>query len=175
MNDTQIVAALIAEIKTQLGIYGIPLASLRVARANQPTRQNAGALPYEVYIQPISNTDIGWGRQGTNAGTLVTHTKQKTYQINALTEFNPSTGVGMPAQELAHTVHDMLEHPDAIRALKNKGVNVLSCNAVRPLYWQNEQDEFEPIPSFDIVVNYVTEYVKPVPIITEVTGDIEQV
>lgn len=175
MNDRDVVRALIAEIKNQLGIYGVSSSDIYVGRANQPTRQNAGAKLYNVYLSPINNTDIGWGRYRVDGGTKVTHTKQKSYQINTVTDYDHVNDVGMPAQDLAHVVHDMLEHPDAIQSLLGEGVNVMRCTDVRPLYWMNEQDEYEPMPSFDIVVNYSESYVKPSPYVTEVTGTLEQV
>lgn len=175
MLDGQIVAALIAEIKTQLEIYGIDPAELRVARAYQVTSQHAGASRFEAFIAPVTNTDIGWRRGYDNSDIKLTHTKQKTYQVSAMTQFDPSNPGDIPAQDLAHIIHDMMQQPDSIRTLRDKCVYIQRCGPVRPSFWVNDSDEFESMPNFDVVVSYNSEYIKPVPVVTEVTGDTERV
>ncbi len=182
MLDGQIVAALIAEIKRQLNLYGV--SDLRVSRRSQPTRQHSGAAQgaekYQVFIEPVTNTNIGWGRTYSqqpdeSLGLTINHVKQKTYQISALSDFDPANPSDIPAHDLAHIVADTLEHPDSIRALKSAGVNILSCTPVRPAFDLNESDQWESTPSFDVVVSYNTQYTKPAQVVGDTIGAVGRV
>lgn len=180
MTDGQIVAALIIEIRRQLEIYGIAAGDLRVARSSQPTSQYAGADPdstkYQVFIEPITNTQVGLSRKYADNGDMtVRHVKQKSYQISTLADFDPSVPTDMPAHELAQVLNDMIKHPDALRELTDKGVYLLDSGPVRPSFQVNDSDEYESMPNFDIVVSYNAEYTKPVPEITHVTGSVDHV
>lgn len=180
MLDGDVVAVIIAEIRRQLELYGIASGDLRVSRSSQPGAQSVGTEKYQVFIQPITNTEIGWSRgydepTPDNYTITVNHVKQKTYQIGCITDFNPAVDADIVAQDLAAIVNDMIKQPDAILALKAGGVNILSAGPVRPSFGINESDEYESMPNFDIVVNYNTEYIKTIPIITDVIGEIERI
>jgi len=175
MLDGQIVAALISEIKTQLVIYGIASADLIVSRSNQPTAQNARRAKYQVFITPVSNTQVGWSRKYVDNDLKINHVKQKSYQISALADFDPTDAASIPAHDLVQIVNDMIQQPDSVRTLKGKGVDVQECGNVRPSFEVNEGDNWESQPSFDIVVSYNTEYIKPVSLFDDVTGEINRV
>jgi hypothetical protein len=175
MLDGQIVAALISEIKTQLGIYGIASADLIVSRSNQPTAQNARRARYQVFITPVSNTQVGYVRRYVDSALKINHVKQKSYQISALADFDPTDATSLPAHDLVQIVNDMVQQPDSVRTLKGKGVDVQECGNVRPSFEVNEGDNWESQPSFDIVVSYNTEYTKPIPFVVDVTGQSDRV
>lgn len=180
MTDGQIVAAIIVEVRRQLELYGIASGDLRIARSSQPTSQYSGADPdstkYQVYIEPITNTQVGLRRRYADNGDMtVKHTKQKTYQISTLADFDPSVSTDIPAHDLAQIVNDTIKHPDALRELTAKGVYLLDSGPVRPSFQVNDSDEYESMPNFDIVVSYNAEYTKPVPDITHVTGSVDRV
>lgn len=174
MLDGQIVAALMTEIRTQLVSYGINTNDLRVARSDQPTAQNAGSKKFEAYITPVTNTDVGWLRRYGNdySSLTINHVDQSSYQISTLTLFNPANPNDIPAQDLAKIIHDMIQHPDAIRTLKSKGVDIQECSPVRPSFQLNDSDEFESMPSFDVTVSYNSAYTKAIPVVTSADGEI---
>ncbi len=184
MLDGAIVKTLIAQIKVQLGIYGIADADLRVTRSNQPTAQHAGAStgskPYQVFIAPVASTQIGWSRDydldTIGAATVgINHVKQKSYQISILTDFDPATMTVLPAHDVAQILNDMIQQPDSIRALKAGGVNIQQCTDVRPSFELNESEQWQSMPSFDITVSYNATYTKPIPAIIDTAGDIDRV
>lgn len=178
MLDGQIVNALITEIENQLTIYG--LANFRVTRSNQPTNQHAGATlgksKYVVLVTPISNPKIGWGRKYNDDETVtITHNQAKTYQIDALVDFDPSDLNDIPASDLCSIVSDMIQQPDAIRNLRDSGVRVENCGDVRPTFSVNNEDRFESTPSFDLTVTYNSQYTKSAPDIDGVNHTLEGV
>lgn len=179
MNDGLIVKALIQEIKTQLGIYGIQPADLRVTRSNQPTAQYPGATngakPYQVFITPVASTQVGYDRRYSGSDLTLNHVKQASYQISIMTDFDPATMTVMPAHEVAQIINDMIQQPDAIRTLKAAGVDIQSCTDVRPAFEVSESEQWQSMPSFDIVLSYNTQYVKPVPGVTYTDGTLDSV
>lgn len=184
MLDGQIVAALIVEIKTQLGYYGITDADLRVGRGDQPTSQYAGAASgakkYQVFISPVAPEQVGWSRQYSrldenNMNLKVTHTKQKSYQVSCLVDFDPSNPDDMPAHDLAQVINDMLQQPDSVRTLRDKGVFVHECQPVRPAFVVNQSDNYESMPNFDMIISYNAEYVKPIGAVTDATLETNRV
>lgn len=184
MNDGQIVNALISEIEVQLGLYGITDADLRVTRSYQPKAQHAGAAtgakPYQVFISPVTSTQIGWSRDydlaTIGAATVdINHVKQKSYQISILTHFDSETMLILPAHELAQVLNDMIQQPDSIRALKAAGVNIQQCTDVRPSFDLNESEQWQSMPTFDITVSYNATYTKPIPAIIDTQGSIDRV
>ena len=100
------------------------------------------------------------------------HTKGVTYQIECLTEFDPSNSDSIDARTLCELVSELLQHFDAIYNLKSKGVNVQSSGDVRPSYTIMDTEQFESTPSFDFKVNYNALFTKVSPSTDQVTGTI---
>lgn len=183
MLDADIVSALITEIRTQLEQYGIASADLNVMRSSQPTAQYPGAVPgtapYQVYIQPVTNEQVGWSRKYSGAPgsytRTVKHTKIRDYQISTLTDFDPATMAVLPAHDLAEILSDMLQQPSATQSLRESGVYVISTTAVRPVFEVNKQDLWQSMPSFDIRVSYNSEYSRTVDTVSDAELDVHNV
>ena len=77
----------------------------------------------------------------------------------------------MTASDILTIAADLLQSHDAVRNLRNNGVNIERVTDVRPSYFINDKDRNESSPSFDLTVTYQHNYEKEIPSITGVNGN----
>jgi len=182
-SDNPIFAALSTEIRSQLVSIGFDTSDIRITRGSQPTQQASGAVTdtkkYQIFLTPISRSKVVMTKEsridGEDLKADYTHNKILTWQVDCLTDFDPTDIDSIDANNFCETINDLLGHFDAIYRLRNSGVSIVNCSAVRPSYTILNSDSYESTPSFDLQINYNSQYTKTVPSTSTVTGGIYEV
>lgn len=158
---------------------------IRTQRNFQQRNHAAPSTPTLVYHR-IATTPVGWQyRKYENEqkpdGSFVareTHSSNEiiTYQINALVvEPDPKdeTADDMTAADLLKIARmiAVAERP----SLKALGINMLHISTIADVMVQNESDNWEYQPSFDIQFSIKQELIKEVGKVTRLTGHIYRV
>ncbi len=183
LNSTNpIFIALIEEIESQLIGIGIDAADLEVSRSNQPTAQHAGATgstaKYQVFLTTASRGAVVMERTTSGETELTAsykHNNTMTVQIDCLTDYDPADEDSIDANNFIQTIYELLKQFDALSSLRDKGVSIINCGAVRPSYTIMDSGFYESTPSFDLQINYNSQRSKVVPSTNTVSGDIYEV
>lgn len=179
LSDNPIVLALREEIITQLEIQGFDSQDISVTRGNQPTSQHSGAVKntkkYQVFITPITRNKVVMSKTTRididQLKTDYLHNKIITFQIDCLTDFDHSDINSIDANNFSEIVNNLLMHFDALKTLREKGVSVVTVGAVRPSYNILNSGVYESAPSFDLQINYNSQYTKDENGTSEVIGE----
>jgi hypothetical protein len=182
-SDNPIVLALIEEIESQLEGDGFNMSDLMVSRGSQPTSQHAGAVTdtakYQVFITPITRSNLVMQRKDNvvvdEIQATYTHSNLMTFQIDCLTDFDPSDSSSIDGNNFAQTIKELLGHFDALLSLRGKGVSIVNCGAVRPSYTILNAGLYESTPSFDLQINYNSQRTKLLPSTGVVNGTMDRV
>lgn len=182
-SDNPIILALIEEIESQLVSIGFDLSDLMVSRGSQPTSQHAGAVTdtakYQVFITPITRSKPVMQRKDNVVADEIqatyTHSNLITFQIDCLTDFDPSDVSSIDGNNFAQTINELLGHFDALSSLRSKGVSIVNCGSVRPSDTIMDAGLYESTPSFDLQINYNSQRTKTLPGTSTVSGTINRV
>ena len=167
MIDNEMMIALIEEVENQLGLIGVT--DFEVSRNQQPSNQYAGAdkddpIKTRIFLYAITNPNHGKSRlySGTDIDfkRADTHHKAKTVQVSVLHYYDYSDPSAMTPEDMANTVQQLLDSPDAIRNLRAKNVFMQEVSDVRPVFTINDKDRNESTPNFDLTVNYASSITK---------------
>lgn len=176
-------AALSSEIRGQLVGLGFDTNEIRIVRGSQPTKQAVGAAKdmrkFQVFLTPVTPGKVVMTKtnriDGEELKADYTHSQMLTWQVDCLTYFDPSDINSIDAHNLCQTINDLMGHFDALKSLRDQGVSIVNCGAVRPSYTIMDSDTYESTPSFDLQINYNSQYTKTVPSTSEVTGEFNEV
>lgn len=164
MTDNQMMILIIAEIERQLTLVGVglPGVDFEVSRNHQPTNQHTGAdkdseIKTQVFLYAITKGSDGHGRN-YQTGTEFTRTdfqqRHKSIQISVAHYFDETDINARTPEDMADLIHDLLDSPDAIQALRDDKIFLENVGDVRPVFFTNDKDRFESLPNFDVLVNY---------------------
>lgn len=161
MNDYDKAAALRTVLLAELVAQG---SSAAVQQMNQPTIQGRPSGPALLFSKVGPDVRYGWVKREDGPDeddpTLMVHREtqfyESTYQIEA---------VGPPAQpgvtppiatpsDLVNLAAAVLQSDAALGALRLAGLAVLRVTQVRNPHMKNDRDQFEAVPSFDLVVTH---------------------
>lgn len=155
--------------------------AIRVQRTFQQRNHSAPDVPTLGYHR-ITTTPVGWQyrrveKTGEHTGRETHYSNELiTYQFNALvvepSPENESMG-DMTAADLLRTAR-MIAVTQRPR-LKSLGINILAINTIAEVQVQNESDNWEYQPSFDITFSVKQELTTDVGRVTEFTHHIYQV
>lgn len=129
-------------------------------RANAPVVQGRPSGPSVLFF-PVGSRRYGWLRRDevwdADAGRYV-HREVQAYETTVQFEAlgpPPVAGVSTPtvtAADLVNTAAAVLQSDKALASLRAAGLGVLRVTDVRQPYMQNDRDQFEAVPSFDLIV-----------------------
>ena len=184
MNDNQMMIHIIAEIERQLTLVGVT--AYEVGRSQQPTNQYIGAsqdgpIKTSILLFSIATGNDGHGRSYTVAagGEPFKRTdfqqKSKTIQISVAHYFDETDINARTPEDMASLVRDLLNSPDAIKALRVNKIFVQELSSVRPVFFTNDKDRFESLPNFDLQINYSSKITKVADYVDNGAGVVEDV
>ena len=78
-------------------------------------------------------------------------------------------------EDMADLLHDLLDSPDAIAALRAKEIFLQEVEDVRPVFFTNDKDRYESVPNFDLTVNYSSSITKSAIFVDESEGVVDRV
>lgn len=124
-------------------------------------------LPSEptVTFQSILEQRYGWLRRAYAPGPApddpmtgaMTQWWESTLQIGAIARRDPNDPNFMTlptAMDICKAASDILQSDTGLSALAAQRVRPLRITAIRNLQWVNESDQYESMPSFDLVLVY---------------------
>lgn len=127
----------------------------------------AMGLPSEptVTFQSILEQRYGWLRRAYTPGIApsdlmtgaMTQWWESTLQIGAMARRDPNDPnfLTLPtAMDICKAASDILQSDTGLSALAAQRVRPLRITAIRNLQWVNESDQYESVPSFDLVLVY---------------------
>lgn len=163
MRDNDVIKVIIAELRSQLPIYG--LADVKVKQSYQPTQQ-AVSEERRIFIHKVANPQVGSGFIYNGTTRKQQFLKRATFQFDALAQQDPQDVNSLTASDIVTIAADALQSYDSVRNLRANGVNIERVTDVRSIYFINDKDRHESSPSFDFIVSYQHEYEKEIPVIT---------
>ena len=184
MTDNEMMIAMILEIERQLDLVGIT--DYEVSRNQQPTNQYTGGdeddpIKTRVFLYAITKGSDGHGRSYTvdPAGSDFKRTdfqqKFKSVQVSVVHSFDETDVSSKTPEDMADLLHDLLDSPDAIAALRAKEIFLQEVEDVRPVFFTNDKDRYESVPNFDLTVNYSSSITKSAGFVDESEGVVDRV
>lgn len=168
MRDNDLLKVIIAELRTLLDGEG--LNDVKIKQSYQPTQQSVSEQR-RIFIHKVTNPQIGSGIIYDQNKRIQQYLKCAVFQFDALAQQDPSDVNSLTASDILTIAADLLQSYDAVRNLRNNGVNIERVTDVRPSYFINDKDRNESSPSFDLTVTYQHDYEKEIPSITGVNSN----
>lgn len=178
MLDNEIIAAL----RTVLlqGFDDLSL-SVEVKQSFQPTQQGANTDP-TIYIFKITDKRYGFldRKSVWDENTLQeTHTEsqvyESTFQFSALVRQDPSDVASLTASDVANYAASIMQSDKTRESLQELGIGVLRVLDVRNPYFNDDRDQFEGSPNFDLVITYNRVIITQSPVIQSVEYNFNRV
>lgn len=162
MNDLTLFAAVRTVLLAGLADNG--QSAVPVVQFNPGTLQGRPSGP-ALLFQKIGDRRYGWTKRedvpDPDVPTQMIHREvqdyESTLQFEALGPPPASDGAALPtstASDLVNLAAAILQGDKAIQALRVLGLAVLRVTDVRNPFMQNDRDQFEAVPSFDLVVTH---------------------
>jgi hypothetical protein len=166
MTDNQMMIYIIAEIERQLTLVGVT--AYEVGRSQQPSNQYTGAsqdgpIKTSVFLFAVTKSSDGHGRSylpGLEFKRTDFQQKSKAIQISVAHYFDESDINARTPEDMTDLIHDLLDSPDAIKALRDNKIFLQEVSNVRPVFFTNDKDRFESLPNFDLQVNFSSSITK---------------
>ena len=172
MRDNDLFKIIIAELNSLL--TGEGLADVKVKQSYQPTQQSVSE-ERRIFIHKVTNPQVGTGIVYSGTKRTQQYLKRASFQFDALAQQDPSDINSLTASDILTAAADLLQSYDAVRNLRNNGVNIERVTDVRPSYFINDKDRNESSPSFDLTVTYQHDYEKEIPSVNGVNSNLHGV
>jgi hypothetical protein len=157
MKENELKALMRAQLIAGLVSAGYP--SVKVKQSYQSTTQGREQLPTLYYWQLSGPTGFGrpWHVEQYNILTDnvdVTEVQNilTTFQIMATAPVSPTDTSAPTPGDLALAAMQVIRSSVFIASLQAQGAGLCDNTAIRPMQIQNDQDQFEDVPSFDFTV-----------------------
>ena len=172
MRDNDLFKVIIAELKSLLAGEG--LSDVKIKQSYQPTQQSVSEQR-RIFIHKVTNPQVGVGIVYDENKRIQQHLKRAVFQFDALAQQDPSDINSLTSSDILTIAADLLQSYDAVRNLRNNGVNIERVTDVRPSYFINDKERNESSPSFDLTVTYQHEYEKEIPSIAGANSNLQGV
>ena len=176
MNSNTIMASLISVIDAQLALVGIT--DFDVSQNFQPSDQYTGGdkdseFKTKIFLHSITNPNIGRSRKYNKSKDKRAdiHHKSKVIQVSVVHYFDYSDIDSKTPEDMAELVADLLDSPDAIKALRDLDIYLQEVGEVRPVFTVNDKDQNESVPNFDLVINYQSDIIKSSGVVNNASGE----
>ena len=131
-----------------------------VKQSNQP-RQQGIPTTATVFFFHVGTINVGypekkdvWNSGNDNFDHTETQNRESRWQINALAPQLPSSTTAMTAADYALAAAAIMQSDSTIVALKNAGVGVQHITNVRSVWFQDEKQQNEENPTFDVILSH---------------------
>ena len=156
---------------------------LPVVQLNQPTQQPRGDAG--VFFSFLFDDHVGWMVSDMEYDPVADDFKFTeaqhmigSIQISVLYPFNPEIhdpSTRPTAKDVANYLAMKMKSMNYIRFFRAAGLGILRVKNVRQNPFENDRDQYEFMPSFDMELTYNREIGQTVPRIVEILGTIERV
>lgn len=170
MNQKQLFAAIVNPIYSileKLNVTDLPI------YASYQRGENGRVLK-AAYMYPVAEEPRGWQSHRTVQGvTTMVQNQQDTYQLQVFSPDDPNNETQTTAIDYANLLRSIIQSPQYVAELAKSNIGIQRPTGIRPTYFQNEQDEYEPNPNFDFVVSHKREIVLDVGEVDVITDGIK--
>lgn len=180
MNDNALVALFAGMLETALAAENA--ASVNVIQAAQPTQQSREESGEGVYFQTLFTKRYGSPSvvrtyNSTTGVFDVTESQQviATIQISVFYPVDVNDTSRLSANDLAEQLAMRLQSQTNIAAFHAAGVGIMRITDVRNPTFDNEQDQQEFVPNFDMQLSYIRTITSTVQRVVELTGEVHKV
>lgn len=180
MNDKQLAAlfmsAVLPAMQATSGLSGVKL-----ARNYQQRQQGANSSAYAYFVK------IGDHRHGSPARKEVWNTQtgvfdhweiqqyETTYQFSAWVPQDPKDVTGLTESDILNTVSSIIQSDAIISAFQAQEVGILRVTDVRNPYIVDDHDQFEAVPSFDVILTHKRTRVTTLPAVVTYEANMRRV
>ena len=161
MTDNNFIRIFLDELKNAMAQAG---QTVSVLQSYQPTKQGTKSNP-TLYFTKIGEKKIGspkrlsqYDETGEKMNDIDTQVVEATYQISALVRQPSDTD--MTASDMLDVAQMALQSWEGLATLRAHGIGILRITEVRNPYMQDDRDEWQAMPSFDVVFSYSKTYTR---------------
>mgnify|MGYP006914385349 CR=1 FL=1 len=180
MKDLDLIGLFSGLLESAIAAEGIT--DTDVIQLFQPTQQSRADSGDGVYFQLLFTRNYGsaYKTQTYNQDTGVFDTVQiqqmvAKFQISVFYPADPSNVDRLSSNDLATNIAMRMQSDDSIQKLRAAGVGITRITDVRNPQFDNEQDQSEFVPNFDMDLNYNREIDGTVQKIVEFIGTVRSV
>lgn len=182
MNNINIINAFATGIELAIAsLFGITLPyPLRVIASKQDTTQGPETGVIGVYFHEVNTKRYGWPQKYEQWNPVLQLFEQvqsqqceTIYQINVT--YLVDDRMGYQTSDWARMVADAMASDKFLRHMRVNNVAILRITDVRNPSFKNDQEEWEPSPSFDATITYRDERRFTVPAVTATDAEIHRV
>lgn len=168
MTDLEFAALFMTQVKPAMQAQP-GLAAVQMARNYQPRQHGASNSPY-VYFFKIGDHRHGHvlRKDAYNVGDeQFDHTEMQvyetTYQFSAWIPQDPNNVTRLTESDILNVVAGVMQSDAIISAFRAQGVGILRVTEVRNPYIVDDRNQFEAIPTFDVVLTHKRISVSTIP------------
>lgn len=165
LYDNDVIAALLARLDSELAAWpwASPSFTVGTQQKEQPTQQGREDEP-TVYVEKLFDRPHGFAKveyfphitEANLVNEVETQVYTTTYQVSASCTQDPRDTYRPTAADLCDVARMILQRRSAIRHFQALGINLLRVSKdIRNVYFTNEQDRQEAMPTLDLTVSYI--------------------
>ena len=180
MNDRQLAALFMSQVLPRAQATA-GLSAVKMARSFQPRMHGASSSPY-LYFYKVGDHRHGypqrtdkWNAQTSAMDHIETQKCETTFQFSA---WIPQTAAGvtdLTESDILNAVVSIMQGDDLAAAFMSQGVGILRITDVRNPYIVDDHDQYEAVPTFDVVLTHDRIRVVTIPAITTTEINISRV
>lgn len=180
MNDKQLAALFMSQVLPAMQASP-DLAGVKLKRNFQAQQQGADTTPY-VYFVKIGDHRYGHVSRKDKYVLLddaFRHTEtqqyETTYQFSAWVPQDPKDVTGLTESDILNLVSGIIQSDAILAAFRAQDVGILRVTDVRNPYIVDERDQFEAVPSFDVVLTHKRTSVSTIPAVVTYESNFDRV
>lgn len=170
MTDNELFGLLIFPV-INAGLILDGFTGVTTLQAYQPTQQGVPTGP-SVYISKQGDHEYGWIRRGqvwSGTAEILTEVQQveTTFNVQSLVIQDPANP-SYTASDLANEIVAILQSTQTIEIYKSFGVGILRVTDITNVYFDDDRDQFEAVPSFNFILSHSRTRITTIPVIESV-------
>lgn len=180
MNDKELNALFVGPLLAAM-TADIRLSGVRLARSYQQTQQGATSGAY-VYFVKISDHRYGhpwrsdvWDAPNSLMRHAETQTYETTYQLSAWIPQDSTDVTALTESDILNIVCGIMQSDTILAAFRAAGAGILRVTEVRNPYIVDDRDQFEAVPSFDVVLTHKRNIVATLPAVVTYDANVSRV
>lgn len=180
MNDKQLAALFMQQVLPRMQA-DTDLAGVKLKRNFQSRQQGADKGPY-VYFHKLGDRRHGSPKRkdvlDIPSGEF-THSEiqqyETTYQFSAWIPQDPADVTGLTESDILNIVSGIMQSDSLVAAFQSAGVGILRVTDVRNPYIVDDRDQFEAIPTFDVVLTHKRISASTIPAVVTYEANVSRV
>lgn len=180
MRDKQLNILIVAQLLPRMQAMA-ELANVKLARNFQQRQQAASTEPY-VYFFKLGDHKHGSPKRKDTldipSGEF-THAEyqvyETSYQFSAWIPQTPADTTSLTESDILNVVSGIMQSDSFLAAFQAEEVGILRVTDVRNPYIVDDRDQFEAIPSFDVVLTHKRQLVSTLPAVVTYEANVSRV